>query len=103
MTSKLNLVVVSCFLISVAEVPDLVSGGEALGIGLGYGSSSRPYADALQRLRDNGVTVLKTWNINPDWLDAVQTVYSDVSFWNQLDKSLKPKTTVSVPEFIDSL
>jgi hypothetical protein len=56
-----------------------ISGSERVGVGLGFGQSSKPYSDALNQLRQNGVFVLKTWNINPDWLSAVQSVYSDVS------------------------
>ena len=73
--------VLSCLILIAASATE-ISGAETLGVGLGFGGSSRPYTDALQRLRDNGVTVLKTWNINPDWLDAVQSVFSDVSFRN---------------------
>ena len=56
-----------------------ISGSETVGVGVGFGQSSKPYSDALNQLRQNGIFVLKTWSINPEWLDAVQSVYSDVS------------------------
>jgi hypothetical protein len=54
------------------------SGTGTLGVGVGFGRSSQPYTEALSKLRGNGVSILKNWSVNPDWLDAVESVYSDV-------------------------
>lgn len=55
------------------EVPELF--GADIGLGLGFGKSSRPYPDALKILKSQGVRKIKTWSINSDWLYQVETVY----------------------------
>jgi hypothetical protein len=47
-------------IIFAAGIPG-TGGAETLGVGLGFGGSSKPYADALRQLRNNGVYVIKTW------------------------------------------
>jgi hypothetical protein len=53
-----------------------VSGQGKLGIGIGFGRSSRPYQEALRRIKDKGIFALKTWSINPEWLNAVEVTIS---------------------------
>ena len=51
-----------------------------LGIGIGFGRSSKPYNNALQTIQKMGIYALKTWSINPEWLDAVQIIFQGASF-----------------------
>lgn len=50
----------------------------SVGVNLGFGGSSRPYGEALQHLKDRGVRFIKTFSINPDWLNEVEAVYAGV-------------------------
>ncbi|XP_012557434.1 uncharacterized protein LOC100210757 isoform X1 [Hydra vulgaris] len=49
--------------------------GADIGIGLGFGKSSRPYPDALTVLKNLGIRKIKTWSINPDWLYQAELIY----------------------------
>jgi len=52
-----------------------------IGIGIGFGRSSRPYDQALRDLKSKRFTQLKTWSINPAWLEQAKRVYSQVYFF----------------------
>ena len=80
---RLSLVLGICLVLGIQDC----SAGGNLGIGIGFGRSSRPYNVALQKIKSWGITALKTWSINPDWLNAVQQVYGGVSFF---EVSCKP-------------
>jgi hypothetical protein len=49
-----------------------------IGIGIGFGRSSQPYDQALRDLKNKSFAQLKTWSINPEWLEQAQRVYSQV-------------------------
>ena len=49
-----------------------------IGIGIGFGSSSRPYDQALRDLKSKNFAQLKTWSINLEWLEQALRVYSEV-------------------------
>ena len=55
-----------------------VSSAGNIGVGIGFGSSSRPYDQALRDLKSRNFDQLKTWSIDPEWLEAAQSVYSEV-------------------------
>ena len=62
------------FLLSLLNV----SWAGNIGIGIGFGKSSRPYDQALRDLKSKNFAQLKTWSINPEWLEQAQSVYSEV-------------------------
>ena len=72
---KPSQVLVICLVLGIHDG----SAGGRLGVGIGFGRSSRPYGEALQKVKSWGISALKTWSINPEWLDAVRQVYGDVS------------------------
>ena len=80
---KLGLILGICLALLV---PNCSAGGK-LGVGIGFGRSSKPYNEALQTIKSWGISALKTWSINPEWLNAVQQVYGGVSFFEVSCKS----------------
>ena len=79
---KTSLLLGICFVVGI----QYCSAAGKLGIGIGFGRSSKPYNNALQTIRKMGIYALKTWSINPEWLDAVQIVYKGASFLNSFLK-----------------
>jgi len=73
---KLSVVLLSLTIFFVSQHPQVHAG--SVGVNLGFGRSSQPYGDALFRIRDRGVSYIKTFSINPDWLNEVEAVYSGV-------------------------
>ena len=72
---KLGFILGICLALVIASC----SAGGKLGVGIGFGRSSKPYNEALQTIKSWGISALKTWSINSEWLDAVKQVYGDVS------------------------